>query len=178
MDNLTLEALKEETKVVPSAKELSYLSVKRSSIQGLGLFTSIDLPSSHVLFKINGSTVYQSYSRENSVANPNWLGVGYQKWIEIEQEDIGVYINHSCKPNVMVNENLEVVSITPIFAHNELLLDYSTTELDPYWTMNCTCGQHNCRKILRSFQYLPLHLQEEYKRYLSPAFINGLSPIT
>jgi uncharacterized protein len=174
MDNLTLETLEERTRV-PSAKELSFLSVKSSSIQGLGLFTSQELAANQIVFKISGTKVHHEYRPELSACNPNWLGTGYQEWLIIEEGDIGVYINHSCTPNVIVNENLQVVTIRPINRNEEVLLDYSTTELDPYWNMKCSCGETNCRKVLRGFQYLPLQLQEEYSRYLSPAFMNGLS---
>ncbi len=54
MDNLILENVKEETKSVPRAKDLNYLSVERSPIQGLGLFTFKDIPAYEVLFKIGG----------------------------------------------------------------------------------------------------------------------------
>jgi uncharacterized protein len=178
MDNLTLETLKQETARVPSAKELGFLSVKSSSIQGLGLFTSQELPANQILFKITGNKVHHEYWPELSACNPNWLGTGYEEWLIIEDGDLGVYINHSCHPNVSVNERLEVITLRPVSRNEELLLDYSTTELDPYWNMKCSCGQPHCRKILRSFQYLPPKLQEDYSRYLSPAFLNGLSFVT
>jgi uncharacterized protein len=177
MDDLTLETHKEETKSVSSANELSYLTVKSSCIQGLGLFTSKELTANQVLFKTTGNKVYQTYCPEHASCNPNWLGIGYQEWLEIEEGDIAIYINHSCTPNVMVNDQFEIVTIAPIKENNELLLDYSTTELDPYWKMTCKCGEFNCRKVLRSFQYLPAQLQNLYKKYLSPAFISGLSRV-
>jgi uncharacterized protein len=175
MDNLTLETLKEERTRVPSARELSFLTVKNSSIQGLGLFTTYELPANQIIFKITGTKVYHEYRPELSACNPNWLGTGYQEWLVIEEGDIAVYINHSCHPNVIVNEQLQVVTIRPINRNEELLLDYSTTELDPYWNMKCSCGDANCRKTLSSFQYLPAHLQQKYSIHLSPAFINALS---
>lgn len=62
--------------------------------------------------------------------------------------------------------------MTRIEAHEELVIDYSTTELDPYWKMDCNCGASGCRKVLRSFQFLPHELKIKYQRYLAPVFIN------
>lgn len=174
MDNLTLENVKEETQTVRRAKDLDYLHMKRSPIQGMGLFTSKDLFAYNVLFKIEGKKVYRIYDPAFAQCDPNWLGTGYQEWLEIEQGDIGIYINHSCASNVIVDEHLQVITLRPIAKKEELLMDYSTTELDPYWSMKCACGQPNCRRTLLSFQYLPLELKKEYSRFLAPPFIERI----
>jgi hypothetical protein len=170
MDNLTLDQAKVETIRVCCANDLEYLDVAPSPIQGLGLFTSKNLPAYQNIFTITGKKVYRTYHPVYASLNPNWLGTGYQEWLEINEGDISVYINHSCSPNVIVNEHLQVITLRRIRKGEELLLDYSTTELDPYWSMKCTCGEPCCRKTLLSFQYLPIELQHEYDKYLSTKF--------
>ncbi len=93
-----------------------------------------------------------------------------REWLELEQGDIGLYMNHSCAPNAIVDKHLNVITLRPITENEEILIDYSTTELDPYWSMKCACGQPTCRKTLLSFQYLPAELKREYSRFLAPAF--------
>lgn len=175
MNHVTLEDFKVETQTVVQAKDLDYLHVGKSSIQGLGLFTSIYLPANKILFRIAGRKVYREYAPAYAVENPNWLGTAGNEWLEFEDGDIGIYVNHSCRPNVIIDEHLQFVSIRPIQKNEELLLDYSTTEVDPYWSMKCRCGEACCRKTLLSLQYLPLHLQKSYSGYLSPALLKAAS---
>jgi hypothetical protein len=177
MDNLILENLQEETKAIPRAKDLDYLCVERSPIQGLGLFTFKDLSACEVLFKLGGKKVHRIYDPAFAQCDLNWMGMGYQEWMEIEQGDIGLYMNHSCAPNAIVDKHLQVITLRPVAKNEEILIDYSTTELDPYWSMNCACGQPGCRKTLLSFQYLPLELKREYSRFLAPAFGERVSAL-
>lgn len=145
--------------------------IKESPIQGKGLYSETDLSIGTVVLEILGEKVRHEYDPSKSEENPNWIGVGYEEWLKLGPADIAIYLNHACKPNVIINEKMELVVITPIQAQEELLLDYSTTELDPYWQMNCSCGFPECRKLLRSFQFLPQHLQKIYGKYLAPAFM-------
>ncbi len=98
------------------------------------------------------------------------MGTGYQEWLELEQGDIGLYMNHSCAPGAIVDKHRWVISLRPVAKKEEILIDYSATELEPYWSMKCACGQTACRKTLLSFQYLPAKLKREYSRFLAPAF--------
>ena len=177
MNHVTLEDAKVETQTTLRAMDLDYLHVRKSSIQGLGLFTSRYIPAHKILFKIAGRKVYREYTPAYATENPNWLGTGGNEWLEFEEGDTGIYVNHSCRPNVIIDEHLQFISIRPIEEKEELSMDYSTTEVDPYWSMKCKCGQACCRKTLLSFQYLPMHLKKSYSRYLSPAIRNTSSLI-
>lgn len=148
----------------------SQLEVKNSPIQGKGLFTTVSIRKGIILFEIVGKIFQHEYDPALSEQNPNWIGIGYEQWLELGPGDIAIYINHSCNPNVIVNEKSELVTIATVKSNQELLLDYSTTELDPYWKMDCNCGAAQCRKTLRSFQFLPDSLQKKYQKYLSASF--------
>lgn len=54
-----------------------------------------------------------------------------------------------------------------ILEDEELTVDDSTIEDDPRWKRQCHCGAKNCRKVIRSVQYLPPALFKKYKPYLS-----------
>jgi uncharacterized protein len=147
-----------------------HLHIKDSPIQGRGLFSDIDIKRGAVLCEIVGEKIQHEYDPRLAAENPNWIGTGYEEWLMMGPGDIAIYLNHSCNPNVIINEKLQLIAMRPIKKNEELLLDYSTTELDPYWKMECSCGAKECRKILRSFQYLPEALQKRYGKYISPAF--------
>ena len=84
------------------------------------------------------------------------------------------YINHSCEPNTIVSEGLRLIALRPIASGEELTLDYSTTELDPYWTLACTCGAPRCRRTIRAFPSLPGELQARYGRFMPTTMLTAL----
>lgn len=147
-----------------------HLEVKDSPIQGKGLFTEVYVSKATILFEIMGKRFQHDYDPSLSQQNPNWIGIGHEEWLELGPGDIAIYLNHSCNPNVIINGKLQLITMKPLKAQEELLLDYSTTELDPYWKMDCGCGADECRKVLHSFQLLPDKLQKKYRKYLAPAF--------
>jgi hypothetical protein len=165
-ENNVIEQLNE------SSENLHYLQVKESAIEGVGLFSGVNLAAGTILFEIKGErVVHPEYDPYLADKNPNWMGVGYCEWIVMPPNNYGLYINHSCNPNAIINDKLQIVTFKPVKAHQELTLDYSTTELDPDWTMKCSCGEFDCRKILRSFQYLPQVIQNKYSTFLNPIFL-------
>jgi hypothetical protein len=70
------------------------------------------------------------------------------------------YINHSCNPNCIANEQCEIIAIKPIEAGEEITIDYVTvtkeeaenipeaTFWDPRWTFQCKCGSENCYGLI------------------------------
>jgi hypothetical protein len=160
--------------LVSGSDHCSYFEIKNSPIQGKGLFSQVSVARGTTLFTIKGERNGHVYDPFMADQNPNWIGIGYENWIVLPPGHIGLYINHSCKPNVIITEQLHVLALAPIKANEELLLDYSTTELDPYWKMNCNCGAAECRKVLRSFQFLPPELQMVYQSFISPSFTAGI----
>ena len=155
----------------------AHLHIKDSPIQGKGLFSDVYIKNGTVLCHISGQKIQHSYDPALSAQNPNWIGTGYEEWLILGPGDIAIFLNHSCNPNVIINEKLELIAMTSIKVNEELLLDYSTTELDPYWKMECICGAKECRRILRSFQFLPYELQEKYGKFIAPAFTRTVEAV-
>ena len=52
----------------------------------------------------------------------------------------------------------------------EVTIDYSTTDDNPIWKINCRCSSKNCRKTIGSIQFLPLRLFKKYKPFI-PKFL-------
>src|SRR4028118_2071913 len=148
------------------------LYINDSEIEGKGIFTEVPLASRTALFDIVAEKI--RYKNDPRVAgeNPNWIGCGFEEWLKVGPGDIASYLNHSCSPNVVINEKLQLITIKPVEANEELVLDYSTTELDPYWEMECICSSPECRKVLRSFQFLPDDLKNRYRTFIAPVYSN------
>ncbi len=56
-----------------------------------------------------------------------------------------------------------MVALRKISVDEEVSIDYAITEEDPYWRMNCRCGNRGCRKTIRSIRFLP---EGAFRRYL------------
>jgi len=143
---------------------------KHSQIEGEGLFTKDPINKEEFILRLKGNLIYHQYNPAFSKEGVNWIGIGYQKWVAPWPGDSSLYINHCCEPNVVINTDHVLIALNEIKAGDELLLDYSSTELDPYWQMKCNCGSFNCRKTIKSFQFLPHYIQQKYIKYLHPDF--------
>jgi hypothetical protein len=152
-----------------------YIYSKNSSIHGSGLFIKENVLANTLLLKLTGKRIHHEYTPEFALTNPNWIGIGYQEWIIPRKNNKTLYLNHSCSPNVIFNKTHYLVAIRTIKENEELLLDYSTTELDPFWSMACACRSPHCRKKILPFQQLPYDLRLKYKAYLADIFWEAAS---
>ena len=127
---------------------------------GKGLFAKIDIKPGTILCKLHG----RELSFEETVAlkekESHSLQIDFDKYILCEPPFL--YSNHSCNPNCALNHRLELFALDEIKKGEELFWDYSTSMLERYWTMKCSCGEENCRNIVTDFDLLPRHVQEKY----------------
>jgi len=132
----------------------------RDSKFGKGLFAKKDIEAGTILCKIKGQVLNFEQTVLLKEKESHTLQIDFDKYILCEPPFL--YSNHSCNPNCAVNSNLELFALQKIQAGKELFWDYSTSMLERHWTMKCSCGEENCRKIIADFDLLPKHLQEKY----------------
>jgi SET domain-containing protein len=102
------------------------------------------------------------------------IEIGPHNWLYPRPNSFGRYLNHSCNPNCGIKGN-EIVSIEKIVPGEEITIDYSTTTIDKTWGHECFCGAINCKKFIRSVQYLPKNIFNKYKDYM-PAYVRNNYP--
>jgi len=85
---------------------------------------------------------------------------------EEEIEDIAIYINHSCDPNVGMDGQIGFVAMRDIQMGEELCLDYAMAITSDYM-MICNCGSSNCRKEITGDDWKKDELQKRYGKYFS-----------
>lgn len=141
-----------------------------SKISGIGLFTTIHLNSEEIILHLTGDYIFHDYTPKFAKEGSNWIGIGPNEWLIPPKGSPVLFVNHSCKPNVFINQYLELVAAKPLEPNTELLLDYSSTELDPYWEMPCACKNDNCRKLIKNFESLPSLLKVKYSYFIHPCF--------
>jgi hypothetical protein len=83
------------------------------------------------------------------------------------------FLNHSCDPNVWMQDEITLVARRDIPAGEELTADYAMWEWDETWgaPWKCTCGTVLCRGTVTGRDWRLPALQERYRGHFSP-FIN------
>ncbi len=142
-----------------------------SKIHGLGIRIGEDVKKGEIIAYIKGTLKFKTIrSKKDSLSYPNWIGVANNQWIDPHKPF--KFINHSCNPTVGVKGRVSVVALRDLKEGDEITLDYSTVEGDEMWEMKCTCGEPNCRKVVRSIQYLPARQFNRYLPYVPTYFKN------
>lgn len=117
-----------------------------SPIHGIGLVAGRAFAKGEGIWTMRGHPVSGSLPE----AHPNAVGFAHDLWIEPEPPFHRV--NHSCAPNAAFGQFGEFYALRAISRDEEITMDYSTTECDPLWEMECGCGAASCRKTLRAIQ--------------------------
>jgi len=81
-------------------------------------------------------------------------------------EDMSVFINHSCDPNVGFRGQVVYVAMRDISAGEELCHDYSMERSDNY-LLDCHCGSPLCRGKVTGQDWKIPELQKLYGDYFS-----------
>lgn len=145
---------------------------KESKIHGKGAFATKDFKKGDTIFIFKGKI----YKRDNknvkdAFANPDSIGIDKNTWID--PFDNFHYINHSCDPNMGIKGRVLFKALRNIKKGEELTFDYSINEADPRWHMKCRCGAKNCRKVIRSVQFLPEKTFKSYQPF-TPKYFSTL----
>jgi SET domain-containing protein len=80
--------------------------------------------------------------------------------------DMSVFINHSCDPNVGFRGQIVYVAMRDIDVGEELCHDYSMERSDDYF-LECRCGSPLCRQQVTGDDWKLPELQARYGQYFS-----------
>jgi len=127
---------------------------------GKGLFAARKILPGTVVCKISGEQMDFNGTVALKENESHALQIDHDRYILCEPPFL--FSNHSCNPNCGINPKMEMIALKEIQAGEELLWDYSTSMLERHWTMRCSCGEKQCRKIIMDFDQLPIHLQLHY----------------
>src|SRR5262245_748553 len=85
---------------------------------------------------------------------------------EAEFDEVMMFLNHSCEPNVGVQGQIVFVAMRDVAAGEELTLDYGTIDHDTP-PMACRCGTAGCRGVVTGRDWERPDLQRKYGRYFA-----------
>jgi len=150
---------------------VEYILVKKSPIEGTGIFASKDFAKGEAICKFRGEKITfeelkKRYDKgEEKVCNP--LQISEKMYLDLEKPY--VCSNHSCSPNCGLRKVGEMFALKNIKKGEELTYDYSTTEwtyekFGKYkdWAVECNCKSKKCRGTVGQFSTLDPKLKKEY----------------
>ncbi len=141
----------------------------KSPIHGKGVLAFRDIKKDEIIFYIKGEIRHLKInSPKDSEVGPCWIGIKNETWIDPISP--AVYLNHSCNPNAGIRGKVTLRASKDINKGEEIIIDYSTTECDEFWSFTCHCGAKNCRKKVRSIQYLDKKTFNKYLPYIPKYF--------
>lgn len=156
-----------------------YVSDANSIHKGLahGLYSKKNLKKGEIVFIAKGRRFRDKVDTiKKSIAHRNAIGIKPGEWIDPRRDNPLRYLNHSCNPNLGIRGSVLFVALRDIRKGEHLTVDYSITESDMLWDFKiqtggyCKCGANNCRKIIRSIQFLPQKVYKKYLPYIPSAF--------
>lgn len=143
--------------------------------KGFGLVTRIARRKGQLVFVAAGRTRVAHFVGQECFLYPDWYGVDRDTWIDVKAPYR--YLNHSCDPNLGIHGARAFHALRDIEAGEELTFDYSITQDEQDWWMECKCGAPNCRKMIGaiahlnrdelglSLPYVPVYFRRHFERF-------------
>jgi len=152
------------------------VEVQLSPIQGKGMFAVAPIRQGEVVVVWGGTLMTEEDIRAGKAKPGSIAAIGeglYLAGLADEEEDPADFMNHSCDPNVWMQDEVTLVARRDIAVGEELTVDYAMFEGDEGWAMpwTCRCGSDLCRKAITGKDWRRKDLQARYRDHFSP-FIN------
>jgi uncharacterized protein len=131
------------------------IEIKNSSIEGRGIFATEKIKKGGFIQYIAGQRIRKlPKTKEEALSIPNWFGLSRQLWIDPGKGTFR-FLNHSCEPNAAIKGTKTLVALQDIEPGQEITVDYSITDADPLWEMDCLCKTKTCRQKIGAIHTVP-----------------------
>jgi SET domain-containing protein len=143
-----------------------------SPIQGRGMFAKEDIKAGEVVVVWGGSYV----SKEEAIKAKKQEGKVVMQLdenvftVEKPGDDITYYLNHSCDPNVWMENAFTLCARRDIKVNEELTADYILWEADENYIAkwDCSCNSPLCRQKVTGKDWQLPEIQDRYKYHFIP----------
>jgi uncharacterized protein len=161
---------------VPSACWLDpRIAVRPSPIDGLGLFATAPIAPGEIV-EVLGGTILTDAEVEAMIAGGqryDGIGLGPDRNLAIDPSWPGIYGNHSCDPNLWMQDAVAVSSRRTVVPGQELTIDYAMFTATSTWSLPCRCGSRLCRGVVTGNDWRRSDLQVRFRGHFTP-FITQL----
>ncbi len=149
------------------------LFVAKSRIEGNGIYTAEPIKKGEHIAFISGKVRRKKITNaRDALTIPLWYGLTDSLWID-PVDTIWRFFNHSCEPNTAITGTKKLIALKDIAKNSELTFDYSMTDADTFWEMDCNCGSRSCRRKILSIQRIPERTFKDHLPYIPKFFIQA-----
>lgn len=149
------------------------VTILESPIHGRGMFASSAIPKGQVVF-VKGGHILTRDELFTSSKIDSHLPIADDLFIAAvtpdEEEDVKLFLNHSCRPSCGIRGDIVFVALRKLAAGEELTCDYATIDNEDYEFV-CNCGAECCRRIVTGFDWKKPEIQRAnrglFARYLA-----------
>jgi uncharacterized protein len=121
--------------------------VKKSKIEGKGVFANRDFKKGEVVMKWDTSIILTKKEVSNlPESEKRYVNSSQDKYF-LQQSPVR-FVNHSCDPNTKVVDGSFDIAIKEIKKGDEITSNYPSL-LASNGVTKCNCGSNNCKKIIK-----------------------------
>ena len=153
------------------------VEIKDVKDKGKGIFALKDFKKGEFILEITGEIIETETPEDYpEKIREHWgpLGREGKKYRFIKPESPWMYMNHSCDSNAGIINDRKLIAAKDIKKGEEITIDYSAMDIESLTygkhqlSMECKCGNKNCRKVITTFDKLNKKDQERLKKFLNP----------
>ncbi len=128
------------------------VAVRRSPIDGFGVFAAEDMPARRKIGEIRGESISVAEARQRARGKARIMivEVSARKAVDASgSTDPMRFTNHACRPNARLqirDGRIEFYALRAIRAGEEITVDYGQTHHEG--TLRCHCGAPGCERWL------------------------------
>ena len=150
------------------------VAIRPSSIQGRGLFAQAPIWAGETVIHLGG---YVIDDEELARRQPHSsLAIGEDRNLVQSSDDLARFGNHSCDPNIWMQDEVTVVARRDIVVGEELTTDYAMSTVSS-WRMSCNCGASICRGEITGDDWKRADLQRRYGNHFSPFIVRRIAEL-
>ena len=145
------------------------VEVRTNSLNGKGIFAKENIKKGEIVFIKGGHILTRNQIFSSGVIN-SYFPISDEYFLGAtnreEEDEIKLYQNHSCNPNVGLHGEITFVAMRDIKQDEELTVDYAFIDNEDY-SFKCTCNSENCRGTITGFDWKIKELQDKYYDYFA-----------
>jgi SET domain-containing protein len=150
------------------------IEIRGSPVEGRGMFATAPIKAGEKAVVFGGvytEAVGAAQARKENKLVMQWDDDLYS--VEEHGDDDSYFINHSCDPNIWMQDAYTLVARRDIQKGEEITADYALWEADANYVSKweCRCNSPRCRKRVTGEDWQSKELQERYNGHFSPLLI-------
>ena len=148
------------------------VKVMKSPLHGKGLFAVKNIKK-HDIVAIKGGHIIdkKTYKAKKNIIGEAECQIADDFFLapltKAEYNDVMIYLNHSCDPNVGIMGNIIFIALKDIKKNTELTLDYAFYKNESSYKFACLCNVKECRKTITGNDWKNKRIQKKYGSYFS-----------